>query len=908
VNTNFPNSSPEDRLIDELLREQSRGPDEDFLKGIEQALDTGSGKVVKKRGWASREWLAIAAGVTLLAGGAAFFVLPLQHSRRGSLASDWSSNLSASHSRQEKFRRSAPVQIELMAPPDEAAAQRNPGIVYKGQDSYYGNPGVDYDQAAAEVLQPGDSSAATADAFADAAPASEPAAGPVASRTLETAGEDMVRMRHETSGNDLAKNAGRREVLPSKRGMIGDSREMPPSAEEAPSGDTYGTSGDKYGTFVEQPWKTAARDPLSTFSIDVDTASYANVRRMIQEGRNVPEDAVRIEEFINAFRYHYPAPKGDAAFAVGATLAVCPWAPEHQIVRVAIKGREVEAAKRPASNLVFLIDVSGSMNSPDKLPLLIQSMQTMVAGLDERDRVAIVVYAGSEGVALPSTRLDEEGRAKVLAKLGNLNAGGSTNGGAGIKRAYEIAMEQKIEGGTNRVILATDGDFNVGLTGQQQLVEMVKERAKGGVYLTVAGFGSGNLNDAMMDAITRDGNGNYFYIDSAKEGEKVFLKNLAGTIVTIAKDVKIQVEFNPAKVGGYRLIGYANRVLKNEDFANDKVDAGDIGAGHTVTAFYEIAAPGTVPGGENLKYQATAEKPADSGEWMTVKLRHKHPEGDESSLTEFALTGEAAAVDRTDKDFQFATAAALFGMKLRGAEEVRETPWKRIVELATPGLSDDPDEDRAEFVNLVKKSGKVVDVIPQDASMDAGKNQDAAPQTVDNASPPDAGFNPMEGPNVRVMRHEDGSRSIFTRSTDHKTLVKRKFSAAGVLLMRSTYKMDSNGNPLGCKIADGQGNELFRVSYGYDSNTGYLVSELMFDSRVKRVSPDSGKEMPVQRVVYVYDEKGKRGAPVVINLLPGKTFEEVFGVKASVPESNPFEDGSVKGAPVPAEVMPNQSR
>lgn len=465
------------------------------------------------------------------------------------------------------------------------------------------------------------------------------------------------------------------------------------------------TTGDRYGSFIDQPWKSSASDPLSTFSIDVDTASYGNVRRMIREGREIPRDAVRIEECINAFRYRYNPPKGDAAFAVGASLAVCPWAPEHQLVRVAIKGREIDAAKRPASNLVFLIDVSGSMQSPDKLPLLKQSMATLVNQLDERDRVAIVVYAGSEGVALPSTRLDAEGRAAVLQTLSKLEAGGSTNGGAGIKRAYELAARQKIDGGVNRVILATDGDFNVGVTGQSSLVELVKDRAKGGVYLTVLGFGTGNLNDSMMDAITRDGNGNYFYIDSEREGRKVFLQNLTGTLVTIAKDVKIQIEFNPAKVGGYRLIGYANRVLRNEDFSNDKVDAGDIGAGHTVTAFYELTPPGTTNGTDALKYQAAPPKPADSNEWLTVKLRHKHPEGNQSSLTEFSLTGEAAALDKTDADFQFATAVALFGMKLRGMEEVNGISWEKVLQLAKPGLADDSNEDRAEFVGLLRKLG-----------------------------------------------------------------------------------------------------------------------------------------------------------------------------------------------------------
>jgi Ca-activated chloride channel family protein len=485
---------------------------------------------------------------------------------------------------------------------------------------------------------------------------------------------------------------------------------------------THSNSADRYGKFIDQPWKTPASDPLSTFSIDVDTASYGNVRRMILEGRSVPRDAVRIEECINAFAYHYQAPKGGAPFAVGASLAVCPWNPEHQLVRVAIKGREVDATKRPASNLVFLIDVSGSMQSRDKLPLLKQSMTTLVEQLDERDRVAIVVYAGSEGVVLPPTRLTAEGRSMVLQTLANLQAGGSTNGGAGIKRAYQLAMDGKLDGGVNRVILATDGDFNVGVTGNEELVSMVRERAKSGVYLTVLGYGTGNLNDSMMDAITRDGNGNYFYIDSEREGRKVFLRNLTGTLVTIAKDVKIQVEFNPAKVGGYRLIGYANRVLRNEDFNNDKVDAGDIGAGHTVTAFYEIT-PNSVAGGTDaLKYLPSAKPAEPSDEWLTVKLRHKHPDGDESRRIEFPLTGTAGPIAEADRDFQFAGAVALFGMKLRGMEEVAAIGWDKVRDLAKPGLAEDADEGRAEFMSLLDHlSGVREHAVPAPAEVIRGR-------------------------------------------------------------------------------------------------------------------------------------------------------------------------------------------
>jgi len=424
---------------------------------------------------------------------------------------------------------------------------------------------------------------------------------------------------------------------------------------------------------------------LSTFSIDVDTASYANIRRMIREGRDIPADAVRIEECINAFKYNYEPPAGDDAFAVHTELATCPWNENNLLVKFGIKGREIVLEKRPVSNLVFLIDVSGSMQASNKLPLVKESLKLLLHQLDERDSVSYVVYAGSEGVVLPPTKMTEAGRVQALQALDKLESGGSTNGGAGIKLAYQLAMENFIDGGVNRVILASDGDFNVGVTGNDALVSLVKERAAKNIYLSALAFGTGNLNDSMFEAISNEGNGNYFYIDSIRESRKVFLKNLTGSLITIAKDVKIQVEFNPGKVGSYRLIGYANRVLKDEDFNNDKVDAGDIGAGHTVTAFYEIV-PAGLPqpnggGTDALKYQkpepaekASAVKPSD--EWLTLKLRHKHPEGDISALQETVVKGVATPWQEAGSDFQFATAAAMFGMKLRGMDDVSAIPWK----------------------------------------------------------------------------------------------------------------------------------------------------------------------------------------------------------------------------------------
>lgn len=467
---------------------------------------------------------------------------------------------------------------------------------------------------------------------------------------------------------------------------------------------------ERYGSLIDPTWQRPTENPLSTFSIDVDTASYANIRRMIREGREIPADAVRIEECINAFKYQYEPPADGKSFAVHTELATCPWNENNLLVKFGIKGREIAREKRPVSNLVFLIDVSGSMQSPNKLPLVKESLKLLLHQLDERDSVSYVVYAGSEGVVLAPTKMTESGRVEALQALEKLESGGSTNGGAGITRAYQLALENFIEGGVNRVILASDGDFNVGITGQDALVSLVKERAAKNIYLSALAFGTGNLNDSMFEAISNDGNGNYFYIDDIREARKVFLENLTGSLITIAKDVKIQVEFNPGKVGSYRLIGYANRVLENEDFNNDAVDAGDIGAGHTVTAFYEMVPAGLPqPNGGGvgpLKYQentteAKAPAAAPSDEWLTLKLRHKHPEGDISALQETVVNGQATPWQESGSDFQFATAVAMFGMKLRGMTDVSEISWDGIRQLARSGLKDDKSEDRAEFVELI---------------------------------------------------------------------------------------------------------------------------------------------------------------------------------------------------------------
>src|SRR5262245_50130947 len=407
---------------------------------------------------------------------------------------------------------------------------------------------------------------------------------------------------------------------------------------------------DAYDHLDENPFRRVSIDPLSTFSIDVDTASYANVRRFLNGGTLPPPGAVRIEEMINYFRFSYPQPTNQP-FSVTTELADCPWNPKHRLALIGLQGRELPSKELPARNLVFLIDVSGSMMSYDKLPLVRNAMRMLADSLTAADRVAIVVYAGSSGLVLPSTAGDQKPR--IDRAIAELEAGGSTNGGEGIRLAYKVAREHFIRNGVNRVVLATDGDFNVGTTSQDELVRLIEDQRASGVFLSVLGVGTGNLKDSTMEKLADKGNGNYAYLDSLHEARKVLVAEGGGTLVTVAKDVKIQVEFNPAHVAAYRLIGYENRVLRNEDFNNDRKDAGEIGAGHTVTALYEIVPPGVpfeLPGVDPLKYQQPVKPPAGgsagSNEVMTVKLRYKEPDGDASKLMTFpvvnTLTSSAA--------------------------------------------------------------------------------------------------------------------------------------------------------------------------------------------------------------------------------------------------------------------------
>ena len=468
-----------------------------------------------------------------------------------------------------------------------------------------------------------------------------------------------------------------------------------------------------YDHILENPFLDAASNPLSTFSIDVDTASYSNVRRFINEGRLPPKDAVRLEEMINYFTYDYPQPTDGKPFSINVDVAGCPWEASHRLVRVGLKGREIAVDKRGASNLVFLLDVSGSMTPPERLPLIKQSMRLLVEKLTENDRVAMVVYAGASGLALPSTTGDH--KEQILAALESLQPGGSTNGAEGIELAYKIAADHFIKGGVNRVILATDGDFNVGVTSQGDLIRLIEEKAKTGVFLSVLGVGTDNLKDSTMQKLADKGNGNYAYLDSLDEARKVLVQQMNGTLVTIAKDVKIQVEFNPARVASYRLIGYEKRMLRKEDFNNDKIDAGEIGAGHTVTALYEVVpagaganpAAGVLPV-DPLKYVAkaksAAEPSAGSEEMLTVKLRHKAPDGDKSELTERVLIDQGAGFANASPDLKFAAAVAEFGMLLRDSAHKGSGTFGAVLEWAREGKGSDPNGYRAGFIELVKKA------------------------------------------------------------------------------------------------------------------------------------------------------------------------------------------------------------
>jgi Ca-activated chloride channel family protein len=463
----------------------------------------------------------------------------------------------------------------------------------------------------------------------------------------------------------------------------------------------FNTEG--YSAIHENGFKSPVREPLSTFSIDVDAASYSNVRRFINQGQKPVPDAVRIEEMINYFDYDYPQPKGGHPFAIISELGECPWNRDHLLLHIGLQGEKMMNEEMPPSNLVFLLDVSGSMDAPNKLPLLKKAMKLLVSQLRSEDRVAIVVYAGSSGLVLPSTPGCQKER--INCALERLHAGGSTAGAAGLKLAYQVAEENFIKDGNNRIILATDGDFNVGPSSNAEMERMIETYRNKGIFISVTGFGMGNYKDDKMEIIADKGNGNYFYIDNLMEAKKVFIKEFTGTLYTIAKDVKIQIEFNPAYVKEYRLVGYENRLLNEEDFENDKKDAGEMGAGHTVTALYEIIPASDNGGaGRRLKYQQSDILPEASttNELATIKFRYKKPDGDKSILIEKTITNAVLPVGQTSDNFRFSAAVAGFGMILRNSEYKGCMDYDAVLRLARASKGSDEDGYRAEFIRLVE--------------------------------------------------------------------------------------------------------------------------------------------------------------------------------------------------------------
>ncbi len=448
----------------------------------------------------------------------------------------------------------------------------------------------------------------------------------------------------------------------------------------------YNYGSEEYGAFDENPFLDAIEDPLSTFSIDVDGASYSNVRRFLNEGRRPPRDAVRIEEMINYFSYDYPQPSGQHPFSVTTEVSDCPWDLSHQLIHIGLQGESLETDDIPPSNLVFLIDVSGSMRASNKLPLLKQAFRLLVPQLRAEDRIAMVTYAGSPGLALPSTSGSEQ--EELLGVLDRLEAGGSTAGAAGIELAYEQVLENFAEEGNNRVILATDGDFNVGISNDAALVQLIESKRDLGVFLTVLGFGTGNLKDSKMEKLANHGNGTYNYIDNLAEAEKVFVHELVGTLVTIAKDVKIQVEFNSDRIASYRLIGYENRLLDDDDFDDDAADAGEMGSGHSVTALYEIV---PVP-----------DTDATDPSLIKISLRYKDPDMSTSQVFESSVTGKGFPLDQTSDNYRFSAAVAQFGLLLRNSEHMGESSVSSVLELAKSSIGSDEGGYRGEFVELVE--------------------------------------------------------------------------------------------------------------------------------------------------------------------------------------------------------------
>ena len=463
-----------------------------------------------------------------------------------------------------------------------------------------------------------------------------------------------------------------------------------------------------YDTFVENAFESPKTAPLSTFSIDVDNASYTNIRRFLNNGQEVPKDAVRVEEMVNFFKYNYPQSKDQHPFSINTEVSDSPWNSKNKILKIGLQGKNIPTNDLPASNLVFLIDVSGSMSDMNKLPLLKQSLKILVNELRAKDKVAIVVYAGAAGMVLKPTSGNE--KKTIIEALDKLEAGGSTAGGAGIELAYKIASENFIKNGNNRVILATDGDFNVGSSSNSDMEKLIEEKRKTGVFLTCLGYGMGNYKDSKMEILADKGNGNYAYIDNIQEANRFLGKEFKGSMFAIAKDVKIQIEFNPKQVQAYRLIGYENRKLRPEDFKNDAIDAGELGSNHRVTALYEI-----IPAGvksdylnvqpDDLKYTKTETNSANySSELATIKFRYKKPDGDKSIEMVQVIDNKSVALDKASDDLKFSSAVAWFGLKLRDSKLIADKSSEEIVKLARQGISNDSEGYKAEFIRLVETS------------------------------------------------------------------------------------------------------------------------------------------------------------------------------------------------------------
>jgi len=530
----------------------------------------------------------------------------------------------------------------------------------------------------------------------------------------------------------IAKNTALEEVVvvgygaaAPKRELTGSIQYIPPTVTNALVGRVAGvqvnsnrqrtskglirpSDNESYGTINEIGFLKADKDPLSTFSIDVDAAAYSNVRRFINNGGLPPKDAVRIEEMVNYFDYDYAQPMGKDPVNIVTEIAPAPWNPKHKLLHIGLQARTISTESLPASNLVFLIDVSGSMNSANKLPLLVSSLKLLTDQLRAKDKVAIVVYAGSSGLALPATAGDNKNA--INEALNRLSAGGSTAGGAGLELAYKVATENFAKGGNNRIILATDGDFNVGQSSDSDMQKLIEEKRKSGVFLTVLGYGMGNYKDSKMETLADKGNGNYAYIDNITEAKKVLVNEFGGTLFTIAKDVKFQLEFNPTKVQAYRLIGYENRMLNSEDFNNDQKDAGEIGSGHTVTALYEIIPTGVksefIGSVDELKYQKNHKKPIEntSDDLLTIKLRYKEPDGNTSKLMQKAVVDNGNSKSELSSNFKFSAAVAEFGMLLRQSDFKQQSSFEQVVQLAESSLGKDKDGYRSEFLRLAQST------------------------------------------------------------------------------------------------------------------------------------------------------------------------------------------------------------